>query len=116
MYSLEVINEMNREAGDSARDSGIEPYYLESIDQLKPPLPFPEIGDEAEAYDERYKRIDSLFCDMSGFGEPGERALTGKQLIAKLTSILEEHGPVYVAIEEVGQFQLYLGVWKEQQQ
>ncbi|HIB00827.1 MAG TPA: hypothetical protein EYO31_02795 [Phycisphaerales bacterium] len=114
MYGLETIMEMNKEAGDRARELDVQPFMLDDKAQLDemPPFPFPNIGDDAVEVDKLYERVDTLFCDSSGFGAPGEPALTIDQLMAKLGDLIEEHGEIRVAIESEGQFQIYLGVWK----
>ena len=114
MYGLETIIEMNKEAGERARELELKPFLLNSKEQLDemPPFPFPSIGDDAVEVDKRYERVDSLFCDSSGFGAANEPALTIDQLMAKLGELIDEHGEIYVAVEETGQFQIYLGVWK----
>ena len=60
---------------------------------------------------ERNDCIDNLFVDTSGYGSPGERALTQKQFCNRLADIVDEHGPVCIGITEAGQFQAYVGVW-----
>jgi hypothetical protein len=118
MFTLELIEQMNREAAVRARNLDIQPYLIASTDCLNEvfeswrPLPFPSIGDADEDFDKIFKRIDTLFCDSSGFGASNEPALTREQLHVKLADIIKEHGSIYVAITETGQFQLYLGVWK----
>jgi len=115
MFSLEQIKAMNAEAGQKARALNKKPHRLNNIEEIEamPPFPFPNLGDEADNVDEVYERVDSLFCDSSGFGGPGERALTIDQLKRKLTELIDEHGEIFVGIESTGQFQLYLAVWKE---
>ena len=114
MYGLETIIAMNRDAGDRAREMGLEPFLLKHAPQLDemPPFPFPNIGDDSVEVDKLYERVATLFCDKSGMGSPDEPALTVEQLVESLKSLFEEHGPIYIAIEEEGPFQLYLGVWK----
>ena len=114
MYGLETIIAMNKKAGEKARELGVQPFLLESKEQLDemPPFPFPNIGDDSVEVDKLYERVDTLFCDSSGYGAPGEPALTIDQLMARLGELIDEHGAIRVAIEEEGQFQLYLGVWK----
>jgi hypothetical protein len=48
---------------------------------------------------------DGLFVDSSGFGAPGEAALTAAQFLQKL-----EVGKGYAVIES-GEFQVYVGVF-----
>jgi hypothetical protein len=114
MYGLETIIKRNKEAGERARELDLQPFLLNSRDQLDemPPFPFPNIGDDTVEVDKLYERVDSLFCDSSGRGASNEPALTTDQLMAKLGDLIEEHGEIRVAIESEGQFQIYLGVWK----
>lgn len=115
MLSLEEIRRMNAESGMYARSHKLKPFLLKYVGQLDsmPPFPFPNFGDKADEMDEKYERVDSLFCDSSGWGSPGEPALTTDQLKRKLKELFEEHGSILLAIESQGEFQLHLGVWKE---
>ena len=115
MHGLETIIALNREAGDRARELGLEPYHLTRADQIDsmPPFPFPNLGDDAVEVDKMYERVDSLFCDKSGMGAPDEPALTIEQLLDRLRKLLSENPKgLYLAIEEEGMFQLYIGVWR----
>lgn len=115
MWSLDTIRAMNARAAAKARKQRLEPFLLSSADQIDemPPFPFPNMGDESDRLDKEYERIDSLFCDASGFGSPSEPAFTAEQLRSKLRRLVEEHGEVLLAIESEGEFQVYVGVWKE---
>lgn len=97
------------EAGERAQEMKLEPYLISSLEEIEamPPFPFPNIGSYRPS---NWEQIGSLFCDSSGFGLPSESALTPEQLIAKL-----EVGFAY-AIIEVGQFQLYIGVFRPEVQ
>lgn len=116
MYGLETIRQMNREAGERAREEGLVPFHLTDEAQLDlmPPFPFPNIGDDCVEVDKQYERLDSLFVDKSGFGAPDEPALTIQQFCDKLTELLSENREtgLRLAIESEGQFQLYVGVWR----
>jgi len=92
-----------------------EVVYQSSVDQVDawPPYPFKYLGNACDDWDEVYTRQESLFCDSSGWGAPGEPALTADQLRERLHELVQEHGVIYVAIEEMGQFQLHLAVWAE---
>lgn len=59
-----------------------------------------------------FEEVGVLFCDSSGFGSPGERALTKSQALERVTELLEEHGPLYAGITGIGQFQVYVTLWK----
>jgi hypothetical protein len=103
---------MNAEEGEKARELGKQPYVLGDPKELDgmPPFPFPMMGDAVD--DVELEHLETLFCDSSGFGQDGERALSINQLVSKLEELFEEHGPLALAISEAGQFQLYLEVWK----
>lgn len=110
MYSLDVIKKMNEEAAKKAERNAIEPTLIvreEEVDEM-PPFPFPMIGDKKV----ELARIETLFCDSSGFGMEGERALSISQLKKKLKEMIRDHGPIRVAVVEAGQFQVYLDVWR----
>ena len=59
-----------------------------------------------------YELIDKLFVDRSGFGQEDERALTKSQFECKLAEIVAEYNTVYANLTEVGQFQVYMGIFK----
>jgi hypothetical protein len=111
MMSLAVIEDLAREAADRARGEGLGPVAFDAK-TVGTPYPFQFIGTECDEVDRTNERVATLFCDSSGFGSPGEPALTGEQLQAELIALQEKHGPLTAAIEQVGQFQLYLAVWK----
>jgi len=113
MWGLDTIKAMNAEAGEVAREAGKEPLrfneYIDSLDDVADLGGFPNMGTACEDIDERHERLDTLFCDSTGFGGG---ALSKYSLWAKLVELREEHGDLLVAVESVGQFQMYLAVWK----
>jgi hypothetical protein len=115
MWDLETIKRLNREVGERAVEEGLEPFHLEREAQLDlmPPFPFPNLGDDAVELDKQHERVDSLFVDKSGFGAADEPALTMDQFTDRLRELLRENeGGILLAIEEEGQFQLHVGVWR----
>jgi len=117
MWSLEMINEMNAEAGEAAREQEVEPLLLtadeyEGLSTVSAVGGFPNLGDYADEIDDEHERVETLFCDSSGFGSPNEPALTQEQLDGKVKELLGEHDELLFGIVEVGQFQLHLGVWQ----
>jgi len=107
VYDLATIRQMNREAGIRARQKGTLPLVLtqDMIDRFKADpynagISFPHLGDRRPR---TWKLVDEIFVDTSGFGAPGELALTIKQLGERLKA-----GMAYATIE-AGQFQAYLG-------
>lgn len=118
MWGLETIKAINAEAGVKARNLRKKPCVLKSVDDVDrlgeiKRLRIPHLGTACEDIDDDKERLDTLFCDMSGFGSPSEPALTINQMKARLKEMIEEHGPIAIALEEQGQFQGYLAVWRE---
>lgn len=60
-----------------------------------------------------YELIDNIFVDSSGFGSPDEPAYTVSQLITELRKILRNNLIVYTSLTNVGQFQVYVGIFKK---
>lgn len=116
MWGLETIREMNADAAKVARRERVMPYYLDSIAEVEAMaedelFPIPFLGDACEDWDADWDRLDDLFVDSSGFGQEGEPALTARQFKQKLLGLIQEHGGIYVAVCEAGQFQVYIAVW-----
>ena len=111
MHSLQTIRAMNAEAGAATRARRTRARRVRDIDDLHG-IPF--LGDACEDIDATHKRLDTLFCDISGFGRPDEPALTLKQFQAKVQEFLDEDTtrPLLVAIEEHGQFQAHVAIWE----
>lgn len=116
MWDLATIKELNRQAKERAIKLGLEPYLIQSEQELDtmPPFPFPNIGDDEVEADSLYERIDTLFVDKSGFGADDEPALSIDQLVTRLRRLVRENKEtgIRLAIVSEGQFQLYLGVWR----
>ena len=55
---------------------------------------------------------ESVFVDISGFGAPGEPAMTLRQTLEHILAVTLEHGTLAWGLTEVGQFQGYLQAWK----
>ena len=114
MFGLATIRAMNEEAADKARRGGTEPSLIWHIRQIgrMPPFPFPFMGDACQDVDEEHQRIETLFCDSSGFGASNESALSIEQTRDRLIELVGEHGAILGAIEEAGQFQVHIAIWK----
>jgi len=106
MMALETIIAMNDEKTSNARKFHEIPYTIwpGDVDNWRNgkrlPIPFPHIGNHEPSGFELDG--DPWMVDTSGFGLPGEPALTQDQLFDKL-----ETGKAY-AFVEVGQFQAYI--------
>lgn len=122
MMSLETIQAMADDAGRIAAEKHQTPYVLFNEDDIlrmpggerwngRRQFPFPNLGSYTPP---KWRKVDELFVDSSGFGDESEPALTARQLNQKLLELLQKYkGPVGIAITEVGQFQLYLGVFRK---
>ena len=105
MYSLETIRSLSREATKKAAKAKKEPYLVEKEDlDRMPPFPFPYLGDYVTP---GWELVETFFVDSSGFGKPGEPALTANQFKKKIQA-----GFGYGLIE-VGEFQLYVGKFQK---
>jgi len=62
---------------------------------------------------ENFEEVETLFCDSSGFGRPSEPALTKEQAIEATERLIKEHGTLYSGLTGIGQFQVYVTLWKE---
>jgi hypothetical protein len=113
MMGLESIRDMADEAGRKAEKEAMTPHVFISVDaamkETADGFPFPSIGSyEPEGWTER----ERLFCDASGFGRSSEPAMTARALRARIvTEVADHRGRVGFAIVEVGQFQLYVGIF-----
>lgn len=101
MMTLEQIDNRSHEAAKRAAQTKKVPFMIYAGDlQSMPPFPFPFIGTYRPP---EYELIETYFVDSSGFGAPGEPALTVDQFKARI-----KVGKAY-AILEVGEFQVYIG-------
>lgn len=99
--SLNQIQTESRLAAARAALDDERPFIVEAEDlKAMPPFPFPFIG---EYIPEGWRKVESYFVDSSGFGQPGEPALTVEQFLPRL-----KVGRGY-AVTEAGQFQIYIG-------
>lgn len=62
---------------------------------------------------EDFEEVETLFCDSSGFGNSGERAMTQEQATNRTNDLIEEHGELYAGLTGIGQFQVYVSLYKK---
>ncbi len=112
MMSIEAIRSESERAARKAARAHREPYVvfdeadLERLGTAGKKLPF--IGTYVP---KGWKRVDELFVDSSGFGSPGEPALTQDAFKARVRAQLAEETTYGYAVTEAGQFQCYVGVF-----
>lgn len=115
MMSLSTIREISREAAEQAAQEGLRPfvYFTTSeVDEFDR-FPFPFLGDYSPP---GWELSETYFVDSSGYGLPGEPALTAEQfrdtIRARLAEEAEKGGEGQTlgwAVAEAGQFQVYVG-------
>lgn len=112
MWSLETINELNQQAAKKARRGQRQPTVptLDEID-VYPPFPFAHLGPYVPPGWERVEDV-TWFVDSSGFGRPGEPALTAGEFREAVRSYVNDHPDHGFAITEAGQFQVYVGAYR----
>jgi len=122
MMSGEVIRQMSDEAAQQAAANQMLPTVVWSDETLEDDLRgIPNLGDYvpygwrmAECNEfETLGDSDSLFVDSSGWGSAGELAMTPDRFYRAVRSLIAEATPKTLgfALVEVGQFQVYVGVF-----
>ena len=106
MFSLETIQQLNREAETSARIKGKVPYIPVNPEEAEswPPFPFPSLGIVPVGWVEK----ERWFVDKTGVGSPYEPALTHEQFTQHIQDWVQDHPHHGYAIVDEGQFQLYI--------
>jgi hypothetical protein len=70
-------------------------------------------ADSVDIDEDEYQEVGTLFCDSSGLGDRYEPALTKIQAEKEAEDLIKEHGKdLFCAITDIGQFQVYVTVWK----
>lgn len=110
MMSLELIAQLADEAAERAAKENKVPYVIYSLKEIDryPSFPFPNLGSYVP---NGWELVDKWFCDSTGMGGDNEPALSVSQLVAKLKENYDK-GYGYAVVEQ-GQFQLYIGVFKQ---
>ena len=101
MMGLSTIKELAREQAERAAAQGVEPLIIWDKEDIRH---IPNIGNHTP---DGWELVETHFVDSSGFGAPGEPALTFDQFQNKLVM---GHG--YAIVAE-GQFQVYVGEFIE---
>jgi hypothetical protein len=115
MMSLREIQHVNEEASDRVRTKAPnkQPFVIQDEEQIYSfQLPFPFLGDHVPDGWELLEEPEQLFCDKTGFGSPGELALTHDQLRDRLLGLFAKNPQYGYAITEDGPFQAYVGVYQ----
>lgn len=60
-----------------------------------------------------FELVKEFFVDSSGFGQEDEAALTVNTFNKELESLIKDHGVLTAKITGVGQFQVYVGMFKK---
>lgn len=105
MMSTRQIEEDSRRAARRAAREHKKPFLFEEEDRGKMDhLKIPNIGDYRP---KGWELVGTLFVDSSGWGSPGEPALTQDQFMNRMKA-----GMGYAVIK-AGEFQVYVGEFKK---
>lgn len=107
MMSIEYIQSMADEATTRAKRGKVQPLVLNADSTEEQIRSIPNLGDYVHP---SWQLEEDLFVDSSGFGAPGEPALTFEQFVEKVQS---QEGVRAYGIRQVGQFQVYIGVYRK---
>lgn len=108
MRAIEEIEAEAVRAGEQAQKRSRKPYVLKSVSSVDkwPPAPFPFIGTYVP---KGWKEVERVMCDSSGFGSPGEPALT----LGQLQEYVRGRGVGFAyAIVNAGFFQVAVAVYE----
>ena len=111
MWDLHTLHRINNEANKRSLISG-QDFLLVADDDL--PIEgqsIPHCGSREIDLDLKYSRIETLFVDSSGCGSEDESALTLPGFLRRVGELVSVHGHVMLGTIEIGQFQVYVGVW-----
>jgi hypothetical protein len=113
MMDIGTILEMNRERGEVAEEEGREPYAFARKEtarlydgDLSPLKKIPDLGSYVP---DGFEFVAKYFVDSSGFGAPGELAMTADEF----AKVIARNGPnAFYGIGEVGQFQVHISEFR----
>ncbi len=114
MFTSDTIVSLNADAALAAAAKNLEPFIPWDAREIKN-IGFdffrsiPNLGslDVSAAWD----TVETVLVDSSGFGQPGERALTLEQALDFVVQHASESGKRGFAVTSQGQFQVELSVF-----
>lgn len=113
MWDLHTLHKINNEATTRSLISGNDFLLVTDRDLPLEGRSIPHCGSREVDLDLKYNRIETLFVDSSGWGAEDESALTMPRFLERVGELVSVHGHVMLGTIEIGQFQLYVGVWVE---
>lgn len=116
MFSSDTIASLNADAALAAAQKNLQPFIPWDADEIgiigaKFFRNIPNIGslDVSDTWD----HVEDTLVDSSGFGQPGEPALTIDQALDYVIGHVEESGRRGFAVTSQGQFQVVLSVFEK---
>jgi len=111
MMSIEYIQELANDAATLARHQRLEPQVLAENPFLNEDLrSIPNLGDYVP---ENWELVETHFVDGSGVGEEGEAALTFRQFVTKVRTVIANKDEIFGwGLVQQGQFQVYIGQFR----
>lgn len=113
MMSMGVIRAESRKAAQRAAARRLRPFVAYDANEINEmgSFPFPQFGDEYSP--PGWTFVEELFCDASGLGSENEPAMTVSALKRYMIEKLDADETYGYAVGQVGQFQLYVRVFKK---
>ena len=115
MLSYTAIKQLAQDAARAAQDAGTrpvstaDPEFLHKV--LTDTINIPFLGDHVP--DGWVKsNLDDLFVDSSGWGSPGEPALTLQEFKEKLAGFVRSGDTYGFGVSQAGQFQVYVSIYR----
>ena len=139
MMDLETIKQVNKEAGENAKENNIKPLVFNSVDMdklkhndIEPIRSMPDVGDSVPSgwkrfnvgkikdqfkysykiYKDDADGYGAFFVDQ-GMGSENEPAMTINQFIHSLSEIWKKNKRLGFGIVETGQFQVKIGIFNK---
>lgn len=110
MMGLEYIKALSEDAGKEAKWRGLEPKVVNKEDEslVEEIRSIPNLGTYVP---KGWEMVEEHFVDSSGFGSPGEPALTFEQFTEVVMAADPDHG---FGLTQTGQFQVYIGEFRRE--
>ena len=89
------------------KQTSCDPTLISSVDEF-----FKVPALDSDEISPKFKEIETLFCDSSGFGRDDESAMSLTQSEQKVKDLLDAGKQLYGAITDSGQFQVHITLYE----
>lgn len=113
MMDAATIRHMSDQAAMRVAFERELPVYV-PYGSMRPPFPIPFLGNAVDKYNLPYEIVIEFFVDSSGWGQPGEPAMTIDEFCRAAEDLIDETDePLYWGITTAGQFQVYVAAYRK---